>query len=235
MEELFNLTYKDEVEALREFSDFEARGDAKYLDHPNAEARLYWAFCRPSGSCAAQISDSDPLVSIMAFNHSRLGALKRFELLHPQVIADESLRIKINNRSRMLFRSLADNDLSELNLVLDLVPMYLQMALDQLKNGRKWNEIPADLKEATQFLKRAEEYVDEALLEALYAKQKDLSEAELSEVKEYLEELLSICKELDLRLLENIQKELFAWVKRSDLHILQKKTLQKQIEKLKES
>lgn len=231
MEELFSLTYKEEVEALREYTDFEARGDAKYLDHPKADARLYWAFCRPSGSCAAQISDSDPLVSIMAFNHSRLGALERFTLLHPKVLEDDDLRKKIHNRARMLFRSLADNDLCELNAVLDFAPMFLAMAIDQLKNGRKWNEIPADLQEATRFLQRAD--ADEVLAEAMRAKLKDISEAKLEEIKEYIETLLEIKSRVDLRLLEYIQEDLGMWIEKSDLHILQKKTLQKQIEKLK--
>ena len=73
MEELFNLTYKQEVEELKEEDDFEAIGDEKYLNHPDMEARLYWAFCRPNGSCEIQIQDIDPLVSIMAFNHSKLN------------------------------------------------------------------------------------------------------------------------------------------------------------------
>ncbi|HHD81778.1 MAG TPA: hypothetical protein ENK94_01130, partial [Campylobacterales bacterium] len=128
MENLFNLNYKDEVEALKEEENFEALGDAKYINHHDKEARLYWAFCRPSGSHPHQIADSDPLVSIMAFNHSRLSALSRFEHLHPQVIENETLRKKIGNRTRMLFRDLTDNDFVELNQVLDLVPIFLPIA-----------------------------------------------------------------------------------------------------------
>ena len=41
MEELFNLTYKEEVEELKEEDDFEALGDEKYLNHSDMEARLY--------------------------------------------------------------------------------------------------------------------------------------------------------------------------------------------------
>jgi len=95
MEELFNLTYKDEVEAIKDEENFEALGDEKYIFHVDMEARLYWAFCRPSGSHPNQIKDPHPLVSIMAFNHSRLGALERFKILNPQVIENEELRKKI--------------------------------------------------------------------------------------------------------------------------------------------
>ena len=156
MEELFNLTYKQEVEELKEEDDFEAIGDEKYLNHPDMEARLYWAFCRPNGSCEIQIQDIDPLVSIMAFNHSKLNALKRFSLLHKDVIEKENLRVKIKNRTRMLFRALIDDDFSELNKVLDIVPVFLDVAVDQLKNGRKWNDIFADEIEASKFIKKAE-------------------------------------------------------------------------------
>lgn len=52
----------------------------------------------------------------------------------------------------MLFRALIDNDFSELNAVLELVPIFLPVAIDQLKNGRKWNEIEADLIEASKFI-----------------------------------------------------------------------------------
>lgn len=133
MEELFNLTYKEEVEELKEEDDFEALGDEKYLNHPDMEARLYWAFCRPNGSCEVQIQDVEPLVSIMAFNHSKLNAFKRFSLLHRDVVNKVELRVKIKNRTRMLFRSLIDDDFKELNKVLDIVPVFLEVAVDQLK------------------------------------------------------------------------------------------------------
>ena len=166
MEELFSLKYKDEVEKLKDEDDFESLGDDRYINHEDFEARLYWAFCRPSGSVEAQIEDEHPLVSIMAFNHSKLGALKRFTLLHKDVVPDDELRKKIRNRARMLFRDLVDNDFSELNKVLDLVPIYIDVAVNQLINGRKWNDIVADPVEATIFLKKAKDYIDEPFLEA---------------------------------------------------------------------
>ena len=190
MEELFNLTYKQEVEELKEEDDFEAIGDEKYLNHPDMEARLYWAFCRPNGSCEIQIQDIDPLVSIMAFNHSKLNALKRFSLLHKDVIEKENLRVKIKNRTRMLFRALIDDDFSELNKVLDIVPVFLDVAVDQLKNGRKWNDIFADEIEASKFIKKAEIFMDESFKNALYFKLKNYSEFSLEKLKEHLEEMI---------------------------------------------
>jgi hypothetical protein len=232
MEELFNLKYRDEVDALKESENYEELGDSRYFKHSDREARIYWAFCRPSGSHPHQIADSDPLVSIMAFNQSRLSAYERFSLLHRDVLADEKLRIKIKNRSRMLFRDLVDNDFSELNRVLELVPIYKSVAVDQLKNGRKWNDIDASEIEASKFLQSCEEFVDSQFLEALFAKIKSVRGLSASELKEYLNSLLS--KEIDKRILEYISSEVDKWCQESEIHPLQKSLIVKLNSKLKE-
>ena len=227
MDALSNLTYKEEVDALKDESNFEALGDARYIHHHDMEARLYWAFCRPSGSHPDQISDAEPLVSIMAFNHSRLGALERFECLHPDVINDELLRVKIKNRTRMLFRVLVDSDFSELNAVLELVPIFLHVAIDQLKNGRKWNDIEANLVEASRFIRTAEALLDEVAWEALFLKLKVIEESELDDLKAYLHYAIEHKEEIDTRLLVYIHDETLKWIENSSLHLLQKKAMQK--------
>lgn len=232
MEELFNLTYKEEVEELKEEDDFEALGDEKYLNHPDMEARVYWAFCRPNGSCEAQIQDSEPLVSIMAFNHSKLNAFKRFSLLHKDVVDKADLRVKIKNRTRMLFRSLIDDDFKELNKVLDIVPVFLDVAVDQLKNGRKWNDIFADEVEATIFLDKAKEYIDEDFKEALFYKLKDVSELSQDELKEHLEDLIEKKKKIDVLIKEHYKKEVEKWSDKSFLHLLQKMAIKKLVAEL---
>jgi hypothetical protein len=232
MEELFNLTYKDEVEALKDEEKFEALGDAKYIEHEDMEARLYWAFCRPSGSHPKQIADKHPLVSIMAFNHSRLPALKRFELLHPDVISDDSLRIKIRNRTRMLFRDLTDNDFVELNLVLDLVPVFIDVAIHQLIYGRKWNDdIPANDIEASKFLAKVENYTDE-LREALQNKLQSFEEFEIDELKTFLSQKIKEKEQINPMILEYYQDKAYAWLEESGLHILQKKGIESLVKKL---
>lgn len=232
MEELFNLTYKEEVEELKEEDDFEALGDEKYLNHPDMEARLYWAFCRPNGSCKVQIQDSEPLVSIMAFNHSKLNAFKRFSFLHRDVVEKANLRVKIKNRTRMLFRSLIDDDFKELNKVLDIVPVFLDVAVDQLKNGRKWNDIFADEIEATIFLQRAKEYIDEDFKEALFYKLKDISELNQDELKEHLEDLIEKKEKIDILIKEHYEKEVEKWNDKSTLHLLQKMAIKKLVNEL---
>ena len=228
MEELFNLTYKDEVDSIKDEDDFEAIGDERYIYHQDMEARLYWAFCRPSGSHPNQIKDPHPLVSIMAFNHSRLGALKRFSLLSSQVIADESLRTKIRNRTRMLFRDLVDNDFKELNEVLEIVPIFLPVAIDQLKNGRLWNDIVANEIEATKLLERIEleHNIDEPLLEGLYRKLTDFNELEPPQFKSYLKRLLEQRESISSYILDYYQKESKSYIEDTSLHILQKKELE---------
>ena len=232
MEELFNLTYKEEVEELKEEDDFEALGDEKYLNHPDMEARLYWAFCRPNGSCEAQIQDIEPLVSIMAFNHSKLNAFRRFSLLHKEVIENSNLRVKIKNRTRMLFRSLIDDDFKELNKVLEIVPVFLDVAVDQLKNGRKWNDIFADEIEATIFIQRAREFIDDGFKEALFYKLKDVSELSQDELKEHLEYLIQKKEQIDILILEYYTKEVQKWSDKSSLHLLQKMAIKKLVNEL---
>ena len=68
---MYDLSYKDEIEALKDEPDFESRGDALYLYHEDDEARLEWAFYRPSGSHPEQVSDKNVMVSIMAFKIGR--------------------------------------------------------------------------------------------------------------------------------------------------------------------
>lgn len=232
MEELFNLTYKEEVEELKEEDDFEALGDEKYLNHPDMEARLYWAFCRPNGSCEAQIQDVEPLVSIMAFNHSKLNPFKRFSLLHKEVVENPSLRVKIKNRTRMLFRSLIDDDFKELNKVLDIVPVFLDVAVDQLKNGRKWNDIYANEIEATIFIQRAREFIDDNFKEALFYKLKEVSELSQDELKEHLEYLIENKEQIDILILEHYKKEVEKWSDKSTLHLLQKMVIKKLVTEL---
>ncbi len=232
MEELFNLTYKAQVEALKEEEEFEKLGDAKYLHHEDTEARLYWAFCRPSGSHPEQLKDPEPLVSIMAFNHSRLGALERFSLLHPKVIQDPELRQKIRNRSRMLFRDLVDNDFTELNRVLDRVPQFLPLAIDQLKNGRKWNEIAADDVEASRFIETVGELADESFFKALYEKLTPVEELDADALKTHLQKLLKRKGQLHPKLSEFYREKTLHWLKNSSLHPLQKKSLQQLLKSL---
>ncbi len=231
MEELFNLTYKDEVEAIKDEENFEELGDKKYIFHKDMEARLYWAFCRPSGSHPDQIKDPHPLVSIMAFNHSRLGALERFKILHPEVIKDDELRKKIRNRTRMLFRDLVDNDFTELNQVLEIVPVFLNVAIDQLINGRLWNDIVACEIETSKFLKQIKNRqtlnIDEDLLKAIYRKLADFNEFDTKELKEYLNTLLSKKDFIDEIILNYYKNKVFEYTNMSDLHILQKKGLEK--------
>jgi hypothetical protein len=232
MEELFNLTYKDEIEELKDEEDFEKLGDKKYIEHEDMEARLYWAFCRPSGSSSKQLQDPHPLVSIMAFNHSRLPALKRFQLIHKEVIEKDNLRIKIAKRTRMLFRDLVDKDFKELNEVLDIVPVFIDVAIDQLKNGRKWNDIYADEIEATKFIQKSKEFLDEDFFEALYLKLQNFEEFDSSELKKFLENILNNKDNIDKTILEYYQQQALLWIEDSGLHLLQKKGLEKLSNKL---
>lgn len=221
----FNLKYKSEVDSLRDEPNFEELGDLKFLNHLDVNARLYWVFARPSGSLGLQLKDRDVDVAIMAFNHSRLPALERFRILNPKVLERESLRVKIRNRARMLFRSLADGDFRELNSVLDLVPVFLPLAIDQIKNGRRWNEIDAKDEEVSRFLNRFEKIEDEELLKALFSKLRDISTLTPESIKVHIQTILN--SKLDRRILKYYLDEVDRWLKSSSIHILKRVAIEK--------
>ena len=81
-----------------------------------------------------------------------------------------------------------------------------------LINGRLWNDIVANEIEMSKFIKQIQENedikIDEDLLEALYRK-------------------LAIFEEFDKIILEYYKEKTFEYTQMSDLHILQKKGLEK--------
>ena len=231
---MYDLSYKEEIEALKDEPDFESRGDELYLHHEDDEARLEWAFYRPSGSHPEQVSDKNVMVSIMAFNHSRLGAFERFTRLHPDVIADDRLRVKVRNRSRMLFRAMVDNDFTELVQVLEFAPVFLEMACDQVINGRIWNEHYADLGAATTFLTMAEAHLDEKLIAGVKRRLQPVRKFGYDEAKAYLERLAVQAQNLHSLLKTHYTEAYETWLQETQLHPLQRIVLQKQIATLKE-
>ncbi|MFZ2890424.1 hypothetical protein [Sulfuricurvum sp.] len=230
---LSTLTYREHIEALKDDLDFEEQGDAIYLNHENDEARLLWAFHRPSGSHPHQVGDRNAEVAIMAFNHSRLGALERFTRLNPQVIENPDLRRHIRNRSRMLFRALVDNDFSELLEVLNLYPVFIDQACDQMINGRIWNENFASALRASQFLEMADTYVDEKLCEGVLRRLKPVKELTFDEAKALLSELVDQVQKLHDVIKAHYCVEFETWLSREKLHPLQNIVLTKQIHQLK--
>jgi hypothetical protein len=232
---VYELNYKDAIEALSQERDFEALGDAKYLEHEDDEARLQWAFYRPSGSHPKQVSDRNVLVAIMAFNHSRLSSLQRFNLLNPRVIAEDSLRVKIKNRSRMLFRAMVDDDFKELVEVLKKYPVFMDLAYDQMIHGRIWNEKYADVVAASEFLVLAEDVLDEKLENGVKRRLQPLSAFSTDAAKLFLEELTTQVQKLHNLIKSYYVKEFELWMSQTSLHPLQKILWQKQINILKDT
>ena len=231
---MYELNYKDEIEALQEDADFELKGDAKYLEHEDDEARLQWAFYRPSGSHPKQVGDKNVMVAIMAFNHSRLKSLERFNLLNPQVIEDEYLRIKIKNRSRMLFRAMVDDDFIELVAVLEIYPVFIDLACDQMINGRIWNETFANPSAASKFLSLTCKSDDEKLIAGLKRRLQPIKSFNVYEAKTYMQLLIDQVQNLHSIVKVHFAAEFEDWMSRINLHPLQKIVWQKQINQLKE-
>ncbi|MBA3026749.1 MAG: hypothetical protein FP820_10155 [Sulfurimonas sp.] len=228
------LSYKDEIEALQSERDYESKGDALYIEHEDEEARLEWAFYRPSGSHPRQIQDKSHIVAIMAFNHSRLGALERFNLLSPQIINSDVLRNKIRNRSRMLFRAMIDDDFSDLVSVLQKYPVFFDLANDQMINGRIWNESYANAEDASKFLFLNPQSGDEKLLEGVKRRLKPLKSMNIDEAKMYLELLENQVQNLHSYVKEHYAKEFEMWMAKTTLHPLQKVLWQKKINLFKD-
>lgn len=171
MEKLSGSAYRQTIEKLSELPTFEADGDAMFLAHEDVQARLLWAFYRPSGSHSLQVSDPEPVVSAMGFSHSRLGALERFRLLNPKVLESYELRQKISKRARMLFRALADDDFREMAITVREFPIYAELSVDQLINGRKMiEEVRLDIASVNEYLHLASEFWSENASNALYAR-----------------------------------------------------------------
>lgn len=229
------LSYKEAIESLQQESDYEAQGDAIYMHHEDVEARLEWAFYRPSGSHPDQVRDKNVTVSIMAFNHSRLGALERFNLVNKEVIENDKLRAKIRNRSRMLFRAMVDNDFRELVAVLERYPLFMDLACDQMVNGRIWNEHFADPAAASRFLEMVGEGADAKLLEGVSRRLQPVKHFSVDETKAYLQLLGGQVQNLHLYVKAHYVKAFEKWMERTSLHPLQKILWQKQIDLLKES
>lgn len=236
METSFTLTYKEEIEALQESEEgnFEARGDEIYMHHLDDEARLEWAFYRPSGSHPDQVRDKNVMVAIMAFNHSRLGALERFTLVNEEVVNNDKLRVKIRNRSRMLFRAMVDDDFKELVAVLELYPVFSDLACDQMINGRIWNKNFADPVAASKFLEIIGEGADAKLFEGVARRLQPVKNLSVDEAKAYLLQLTDQVQNLHLYVKAHFSRAFEKWMERTRLHPLQKIVWQKQINGLKE-
>lgn len=235
MATLSTLNYREHIETLKDDLDFEEQGDAFYLFHEDDEARLLWAFHRPSGSHIAQVEDPNTDVAIMGFNHSRLGAYERFTRLNPAIIKDTELRHHIRNRSRMLFRALVDNDFTELLTVLEFVPVFIDQACDQMINGRIWNEHYASPWHASQFLELAEEYYSERLFEGVVRRLRPLKDLTFDEAKELLSQLCNQAQKLHPRMIKHYVNAYELWIAAEKLHPLQIIVLRKQVHHLKAS
>jgi hypothetical protein len=235
MEMSLDSIYKDEIEAIKDEPNFEALGDAKYLDHESDDARLLWAFYRPSGSDRVQVADKNVMVAIMAFNHSRLGAWDRFSILNPKVLHEASLRTKIRNRSRMLFRAMIDDDFGELIKVLALAPDFLDLACDQMINGRIWNETYANATHASSFIDIASEVWNTSLAEGLVRRLQPLADLSFEDAKAYLETLIDQVQNLHTFIKMHFVKAYEVWLEKQSLHPLQRIVIEKRIAFLKET
>jgi hypothetical protein len=86
--------------------------------------------------------------------------------------------------------------------------------------------------EATIFIQRARDFIDDNFKEALFYKLKDVSEFNQDELKEHLEYLIQNKKQIDILILEHYKKEVEKWSDKSSLHLLQKMAIKKLVTEL---
>ncbi len=96
----------------------------------------------------------------------------------------------------MLFRVLVDNDFSELLEVLNLYPVFIDQACDQMINGRIWNENYATPLRASEFLNLVNEHINATLCEGVIRRLKPLKELTYDEAKALLSELVDQAQKL---------------------------------------
>lgn len=70
--------------------------------------------------------------------------------------------------------------------------------------------------------------------EAFWGKLQDLSESEATALKHFLHQTIEDKKQIDKRILKHFYKEVQAWLETSQLHLLQKKSIEKLAIKLLE-
>jgi hypothetical protein len=134
----------------------------------------------------------------------------------------------------MLFRAMVDNDFTELVQVLEFAPVFLEMACDQVINGRIWNEHYADLHAVSAFLTMAEPRMDEKLAEGVRRRLQPVRKFSYDEAKAYLERLSAQARNLHSFVKTHYLNAYSTWLEATQLHPLQRIALQKQIETLKE-
>lgn len=230
MEELSGQNFKEWLEENRDTPGWEERGDEFYIEHDDVEVRMLWAFHRPSGSHPRQISDPDPLVSAMAFNHSRIAPIERFRLLHPDVLKKPNLLIKIRNRSRMIFRSLVDEDFTDLVRVLEEFPQFSELAWNQIRHGRRWLENSADMVAASRFLEIAGIPEEDSFRQALRDRMEQLDGSkEMEDIQELLERLKQNHDSLHPFVIQYYKDSIERWMELKDLHPLKRAVLKKRM------
>ncbi len=220
-----SLSYREYIESIKEDPLFLEKGDEKFLEHPDKEARLLWAFHRPAGSHPSQVSDEDIEVSIMAFNHSRLAPYERLTRLNKAVLENEKLIVKIKNRTRMLFRSLVDEDFTELVKVLKEFPVLKPFALDQVVMGRRMNETEGDIEALGEFLDLIKDNLTDEIKEGVFQRLPNFEDMDVPDLKSVIESYRE--KNIHLLLISQIKKEIEKWMERNSLHTLQKKQIEK--------
>lgn len=140
---------------------------------------------------------------------------------------------KIEKRTATLFQVLIDGDLKELVFVLKHYPTYIPIVCEHFRYLYNYSGQTADIFAASRLLYMSKKYHQKQFVRNLLRKLEDISEFDISMIKEFLTFLLEEQEEIDPIILSYYKKQIETNLEENSYHILQSKVIQKQLKKLK--
>ncbi len=139
---------------------------------------------------------------------------------------------KIKKRTITLFQVLIDKDLKELVFVLKHYPEYLEFVCDHFRYLYNYSEQVADIYASSELLFMSEGYHHKQFVRNLVRKLHQIRDFDISQIKKFLEELISNQSKLHPIILGFYKAEIENNLTNSNAHILQKKAIEKVLKEL---
>lgn len=139
---------------------------------------------------------------------------------------------KIEKRTATLFQVLIDGDLRELVFVLKHYPKYTEIVCDHFRYLYNYSEQVADIYAASKLLELSEGYHQKQFVRNLVRKLEKIDEYDISELKKFLDNLLTNQDKIHPIILGFYKAEIQNNLEHGSYHKLQTKVLEKQLAKL---
>lgn len=133
-----------------------------------------------------------------------------------------------------LFNVLIDNDLTELVFVLEHFPHYVPLVCGHFRYSYGYSEKEADIEAASKLLSMGENYKTKQFMRNVLIKLPKLKNVGVDVAADILSKLDALGDGLHPAISNHYKKEFASWLDSSQLHPLQKITIKKKLEKIKE-